>query len=416
MLKIPASFKNNGEDYITIPVIHNFAKSHGIKTTYKDKREELLEKIIVYGNESEENASVVLEWIDDVIQEGIKDIHLKYAPLSHEMEMLCKDKDQLISYLDSRVSINTSKHICQNEYKKDFSLINIDIRSSDIGEKIVFMFCKRLYVHDVKQKHTKVIDYPVVAEYYFNGQWLLIKAKPKSDLYVYSESTFNIDVNDSTTTEKQIREVLTKVKEILKIQDIDNRSAATKLKNRMFVLLDKYTTTPKEIIDVMSSKNEEILDISNRLTDLCTVKDKCYSSDMIKDVEDDIKNIVEKYLSINWKEKDIFIQDRNAYPVKLSATDEEESKVEQTAAACEPLQTKALFFDNKKMLYKNRSCDGIVFMWKRESPVGGQNAAFRVKMLVNSKGECIFKFTEYTVKEDIENVIFSIVGATEDTQ
>ena len=114
--------------------------------------------------------------------------------------------------------------------------------------------------------------------------------------------------------------------------------------------------------------------------------------------------------------KDIFIKDRVAYPVKLSATDEEESKVEQTAAAYEPLQTKALFFDNKKMLYKNRSCDGIMLRWKRSCQMSGQTSQFTVKMSMNAKGLCIFKFAEYTAKEDIENVIFSIIEVKGDTQ
>lgn len=160
----------------------------------------------------------------------------------------------------------------------------------------------------------------------------------------------------------------------------------------------------------MANEEKSILSISKQIEDLCTVEDKCYNADMGKDIESDIKNIVEKYLSINWKDKDIFIKDRDAYPVKLSATDEEESKIEQTAAALEPLQTKALFFDNKKMLYKNKSCDGIIFKWKRNNPINGQDDEFKVRMGVTPKGECIFKFTEYTVKEDMENVIFSIIG------
>lgn len=104
---------------------------------------------------------------------------------------------------------------------------------------------------------------------------------------------------------------------------------------------------------------------------------------------EDVSNTVEKYLSINWKDKKVFMQDRDAYPIRISATDEEESKVEQTAALTEPLQMKAVFFDNKKMLYKSKSCDGVSFRWKRKNVVGGQNQYFSVRITISSKGECV---------------------------
>jgi hypothetical protein len=132
---------------------------------------------------------------------------------------------------------------------------------------------------------------------------------------------------------------------------------------------------------------------------------------MKSDILEDINNIVEKYLSINWSDKNIFIQDRSAYPIKLSATDEEESKVEQSAAVAEPLQTKALFFDNKKMLYKSEMCDGVVLQWKRINSKYFPTDSFKVKISVNAKGACIFKFSEYTSQEDIENVVFSLIRA-----
>ncbi|MBQ2888990.1 MAG: hypothetical protein IJE41_00900, partial [Clostridia bacterium] len=70
MLNIPDSFKNNGEDYITLPVIYNFIKTHKIDTKGIHKRIDFMEKILEFGKENEENASVVLNWIDDTIQEG----------------------------------------------------------------------------------------------------------------------------------------------------------------------------------------------------------------------------------------------------------------------------------------------------------------------------------------------------------
>lgn len=409
MLKIPASFKNNGEDYVTIPTIKNFINKHNINIKGPKLREDCFNKIIEFGNQNDEQAEIVLQWIDGVVQEGIKDIQLIHAPLSEKIKLLASNETKFKKYLENHISTTTKKHICQNDYTSEFTLVNIFFADSKVGKKIVFIFCKKLYCHDSKLKLTKIIDYPVIAEYYLQKEWLLVKAKPKSGLYVYTRESFNIEVNDSTTTDKEITFISKKVADILCVEEVDAKQENKKLKRKIFMLLDKYTSTPQEIDVDMEEGKDVINEISERILGFCK-DDKCIVPlETIKDVQDDIKNIVEKYLSINWKDKSIFTKDREAFPVKLSATDEEESKVEQTAGAQEPLQTKALFFDNKKMLYKSKSCDGIVFRWRRIEPLVGQSELFTVK-ISTTKGKCTFKFTEYTNKEDIENVIFSIIG------
>ena len=39
-----------------------------------------------------------------------------------------------------------------------------------------------------------------------------------------------------------------------------------------------------------------------------------------------------------------------------------------------------------------------------------------IKIYVNTKGYCIFKFSEYTSKDDIENVILSLIGSETNTK
>ena len=81
----------------------------------------------------------------------------------------------------------------------------------------------------------------------------------------------------------------------------------------------------------------------------------------------------------------------------------------------EPLQTKAIFFDNKKMLYKSKMCDGVTLSWKRNDSCFFFDDSFKVRISVSTNGICIFKFFEYTSKEDIENVIFSLISAGQDS-
>ena len=406
MLNIPAIYKNNNEDYITLPAIKAFIKARPqLKIKSSATREALMEGIIQYGNESDEKAEDVLNWIDETIREGIKDVHLQYSELPYEITLLFSSLEKISAYLNSHLRDGVKRHICNNTYSNNLTLLNATVVQTDLGRKIEFTYCIKLHLYDKKKMITKAIDYPIIAEYYVDKYWLLTRAKPRSNLYSYNPEGFSIEKSVTTTTEKQIMNVADSVGDILNLKNSDIQYTSRVLKNKIFNLLDKYSKTPEEILKVMEDKAENICHMASLIKTMCSVPPS-----MNNDVDDDIKNIVEKYLSINWQSKDVFIKNRDAYPIKLSATDEEESKVEQTAALSEPLQAKALFFDNKKMLYKNQSCDGVVLKWKRIIRAYYSNDAFPVRISANSKGNCVFKFTEYTSREDIDNVIFSIIG------
>lgn len=415
MLTIPETYYKNNEDYITIPAIHKFMKKHNdgnFKLSLP--RKELMEAIVDYGNENPENEEIVLSWIDDVIIEGIKDVYLTFLPVKNDaMKYTLADEVKCERYINAYLSDSICRHICQNRYNQNLLLISCELINTTYGKKIIFVFCRKLFIHNKKEMHTRGIDYPIIAEYYLDSQCLLVRAKPRSNLYDFNETGFDIEKAQSTTIDKQIKEVKDKVINILQLEAVDKNFACEMLKSRIFNVLDKYTNTPLEIKTVMDNSNGVISTIVDGIMNICDREENC--SDVTtqrQDILSDIENLLEKYLSINWKNNDVFIKDREAYPVKLSATDEEESKVEQTAAMAEPLQTKALFFDNKKMLYKSCKCDGVTFQWKRISNDMFEDH-FAVKIYANPKGDCVFKFPKYTESEDINNVIFSIINDEE---
>ena len=79
-------------------------------------------------------------------------------------------------------------------------------------------YCKKLHMHDKKNRSTKTIDYPVIADYFIDSQWLLVRAKPRSNLYIFNPDGFNLEDATTTTTEKEIRQVTILVEEILKTE------------------------------------------------------------------------------------------------------------------------------------------------------------------------------------------------------
>jgi len=235
----------------------------------------------------------------------------------------------------------------------------------------------------------------------------LISAKPRSNLFAYEEGeAFEYEKQNSITTDKIIFEVFSAIIKLLEATKEDHYNI---FRNRLFRLLDHFTSTPKEIKEIMEAQAFQIDEIADTIAQLCNVQE---SPSMDKALKEDINNTVEKYFSINWPDIQIFTKDRDAYPVKLKATDEEDSTVEQTAAEQSPLQTRAIFFDNKKMLYASRACDGMWLKWKSVVSDDENEKYFNVRIAVSTKakGFCAFKFTEYTSKEDIDRVVFSIIS------
>jgi len=386
-------------------------KNHNIPYETAMKRSDAFEQIIEHGKISQSNETAVLKWIDDVVLEGIKDVHVRYFPLDQKMKVLLRNQNDTTAYFSEFIAQDTLPHLCSNQYDKDFTLVSVRWMGEGKYRRVVFTYCKKLFTYETAKTSTSIkpIDYPIIVEYYIDGEWLLIMAKPRSNLYVYDSNGFDVNDPKPTTTDKEVDSVLRCIEQMMPLEKIDRKTSEDKLKKKLFYILDKYTRTPKEIEDAMTLNETHLDTISRTIADICYIQDKCYAPSL-KDIIDDIKNIAEKYFSINWHDSQIFTQDRDAYPVKLKATDEEDSKVKQTSSSFEPLQKKSIFFDNKKMLQKNKSCDGVTFYWRRKN---GKNP-FPVSIDIKN-GVCIFKFTQFTAKEDIENVIFSIIGANEET-
>lgn len=277
------------------------------------------------------------------------------------------------------------------------------VASSPQGRSVKLYLGKLLCTFDKKSHTSSTIPYPIFVEVYIDKALIVTRAKSKSALFEYMKD-FLLETADTTTVEKQIEDAVKMVCSWLNITTLSSASSNPQFKKLLYSMLEKYTQTPKEITDLMVAKKDQIENMVNVImSDICNLTPRYR-----EDVHSSILNMIEKYYSISYPNKKIFTQERDAFPLKLTATDEEESKVEQTAAMEEPLQSKAIFFDNKKMLQKNQACDGVVFKFKRINALYCSQW-FKVKIIIK-KDCCTLKFTEYTMEEDIINVLFSFIG------
>lgn len=405
MFSVPYTFANEDESYITVPALKRFArekKKEDLKTTVD--RPQLIQDIENYANQSPEKEEEVLDWLDQVLVEGIKDVQIKLIDDESFTASFVNQDEFVEKVLEPLIVNKTNRHLNKG-YTDSLGVFRYEITNESVFGRRIRLYMGKLLCTFDKKHGAATVPYPVAVDVYCDAGMIVARAKSKSGLYKYEEN-FVLENATPTKSEKETASAIKWVAEKLVLNTRKSFEAETVFKSQLYNMLEKYTKTPTEIIDLMNAKKTEIDGVVETVMhQICNLR-TAYR----EDVKSNVLNMVEKYFSISYPNKQIFIKDREAYPLKLNATDEEDSKVEQTAALEEPLQSKAIFFDNKKMLQKSRACDGVTFMFSRLNTMYCSRQ-FKVKIVVN-KDYCMLKFTEYTMEEDIIHVLFSLIGAT----
>lgn len=405
MFSVPYTFANEDESYITIPALKRFArekKNEDLKTTVD--RPQLLQDIENYANQSPENEAEVLDWLDQVLVEGIKDVQIKLID-DESFTTSFIDQDEFVEKVLEPLIVNKTNRHLNKGYTESLGVFRYEITNESVFGRRIRLYMGKLLCTFDKKHGAATVPYPIAVDVYCDAGIIVARAKSKSGLYKYEED-FVLEKATPTKSEKETAAAIKWVAEKLVLNTRKSFEAETVFKSQLYDMLEKYTKTPTEIINLMDAKKTEIDGVVETVMhQICNLR-AAYR----EDVKSNVLNMVEKYFSISYPNKQIFIKDREAYPLKLNVTDEEDSKVEQTAALEEPLQSKAIFFDNKKMLQKSRACDGVTFMFARLNTMYCSRQ-FKVKIVVN-KDYCMLKFTEYTMEEDIIHVLFSLIGTT----
>lgn len=402
MFSIPDTFANEDESYITLPVLKQFAKEKkkdDLRTTVD--RPQLVQDVERYANQSPEKEEEVLDWLDQVLIEGIKDIQIKIIDDESFTTSFINQDEYIQRILEPLIIDKNNKHLNKG-YSSSLGIFRYEITNEAVFGRRIRLYMGKLLCTFDKTHGAATVPYPIAVDVYCDKGVIVARAKSKAGLYKYQEE-FLLEQAIATKSEKETAAAIKWVLEKFALSTKKSLEARTVFRAQLYGMLERYTQTPKEIVELIDAKQTEINNMVEAVMhQICDLR-----TSYRDDVRSNVLNMVEKYFSISYPNKQIFIQGKEAYPLKLNATDEEDSKVEQTAAQEEPLQSKAVFFDNKKMLQKNQACDGVTFMFARSKMYFSRQ--FKVKIVVN-KDYCILKFTEYTMEEDIINVLFSLIG------
>lgn len=400
MFEMPDAFKENNEDYITIPVLKEFIRNKKeINTRLTVDRKTLMDHVIKYAESSINAAEEVSEWIDRVVKEGIKDVYVKTIDIKESKDAIY-DWESIERVVAPLLSNVRKEHFCGNQYNDRLKLIKVE-ESVDNGNKYYsFYFGKMVFIYDGKNA-LKARLYPVFVDVYPEIGIIVGRAKPKQNMFIYNNGNFDENNAISLDSESEIMGAIDILTDLLKIKTKRTLFVKDDYKEKLYNLLERYTTTPPEI-------ERLILDNKSRIDGIIDViADEICDLNYTEDLQQDMYNLIEKYFSITYPNKEIFMAGRSAYPLRIAATDEEESRVDQRSAKEDPLQSKAVFFDNKKMIQKSKKCDSISFMFEKNWE---ENNFFKVRFIIK-KDYCLMKFTEYTEEVDIQNVLLLFIGA-----
>lgn len=400
MFTLPDTFKEKNEDYIVVNAMKNFIRCRpSIKGKLSDNRAGLIGAITDYANESEMAKEDTLDWVDSVIREGIKDLYIR--KLTKESAELVKDTNKIYDKVCGELQKVQVNHLCGNRYTEGLSLVRLQVENK---ETLVYTFylCQLVYVFD-GEKDEKVRMFPICVDIYPDEGLIVGRGKPRQNMYKFDEKGFDSKTLPKRSAEYSVLYSMQYIVNLLGIRYDETGEAGWQFKNQLYKLLDKYTNTPKEIADLIKQNTEEIESAIGIIADnICKKGNR-------EDITSDVMNLIEKYFSITYEDKSIFTKGKEAYPLRIAATDEEESKVDQKSAREHPLQSKALFFDNKKMMQKSRICDDVVFKFRRKSKKYYEDE-FKVKISIKNNC-CYMKFFEYTEEVDIQNVLHLFIGS-----
>ena len=404
MSVIPSYYTTDAEHYITVSSILSFFEKVSIKPSSKIKSD-LFSELEAFAEKTEENREKVLTWLDATLKEGITELHLFMVSFDMADIQLLSSENYITSL--QRKLDNEHGHFVPQKVSKDFRIIQCTSSTGNLGRVISFLLCKTVFVVSTKQPAYTLL-YPAFVDIYVDKSIVVVRGKSKSTMYEIledSDSSFSPNINSAINTDRILFQAYDAVKKFTQL-GLNRGKDYTQFRRNLYQLLKKYTDTPAEITKLIDEQRTSMNQIAHTIQrEICKLGDN-YS----KDIAWDIENLVEKYFSISYKDKSIFTRNRDAYPLSLIAKDDEESKVEQTAAFEDPLQSKAIFFDNKRMMQKTRCCEGITFKYKPSEQRKFFRNPFKVLFLAKNSF-FVVKFTEYTVEEDIQNVLFSLFNS-----
>ncbi len=401
--ELNSTFKNVNSDYITLPPMVKFCRQHQINRCVAF--EDYIHGITNFAHMSNDNFITVLKWGNMVLKQGIKQVYVTPISFQEPLNTILRDYPQCCEYIDSIFLDSPQNYLLDCITTKDLKLQRFEIIPDETETKvnyISFYFSIRLLEGDIGEIGDPFI-YPIFVDLDLNNNLLIARAKSKSSIYEYNDLDDTILKANSTDIKSLVTSATRQIYSSLNFSFAEPKAMSAYYKNSIYNFLEELTFTPECIETEIMSYNDNI---NSFITNFFT--DKNIPDTYIEKAREDMEIFVEKYLSISYSDKELFTQQRDGYPIDVSKTDHEKCRMREISPLKLPLQTTELFFDNKKSMRRDRSCDILRICYKRIDKIYYGSSPFLV-VLDTDGGFLRLSFRQYVEEEDILNVLYKVI-------
>lgn len=399
IMKIP-DFMNK-DDYLQNPIMRRFLKEHGLE--FVDNRADYINAIEEYAAQSDETKRETRDWLLQVVKEGSKEICYRKIRGVSEWH-----RDPVL--LEAKIKENypecPMKNILTYRNTGKCTMIEYRIITNDENEvvKIDFTFSK-LFLHGETGKEGETIIFPVFIEVYLDDGFIISRGKAKSTLYQYDENNLMLFGEYKIDTMDYAVSIIDKIIDMFEFEiDVNKKRVKNENSQMLYRLYEKYSFTPADVVEKVKAKEDIINGFVNRIFTELQLDPRNKEKALL-----DAKIFLEKFISINGNNENIFKEDRPAYLIKVSADDEIElTKIDTTSDKKIPLQCTEAFFDSKKSVVKSKKCKRLNLIFKRTDETYFTKANPLVVQLGTHKNYGYMKTMQYAEEADIQNVLQAI--------
>lgn len=397
-MKIPAYLDR--DNYLQNPIMRRFLKEKNLE--FVENRADYINALEAYSNVNSAQENELKEWLLKIVKEGSKEFCYRKIFGINENH---RDPALVEATIRNKFPDCPMKNVLEYRNTKDRTLTEYKIFTNNEGEveKIDFTFSKLMLCGDVG-KLGDVTVFPIFIEVYLNEGMIISRAKAKSTIYQYDENNRMLFPKYRVQTMDYAVSAIDEIIGIFDFETEKNKKIVKKQNSEMlYRLYQEYSFTPKDV----DEKVEQMTKINRSYVD------KIFE-DLGLDPRNkerallDMRILVEKYISINGNNEDLFKKGRDAYLIKVSADDEIElTKIDTTSDKTVPLQCTEAFFDSKKSVIKSKKCNKLNLIFNRDNNMYLKNHPLVVQFGTN-KDHGYFKTIQYAEEADIQHVLQAI--------
>lgn len=389
------------DNYLHMPIMRRFLKEHNLAVSgnYAD----YIKEIENYANKNSANEEEVRSWLCKIAAEGSKEVCFKKI---RSIQTWHTDETMLRVKFEELFPSCPMTDITRYYNTGERNMINyhIDADENGIVHRVHLIF-SQLFLYGDVGKQGNYTPYPVFVTIYLDEGFIVCLSKAKSTLFQYDQNNQFLISEARINTIEYGNEIIDDLADKLGFEtEKDKRIVSHEVASMLYKLYEKYSFTPEAVKNEVASQQQLINSFIDEIFKQLSLDPRNKPLARM-----DAEILVEKFISINGNNEEIFTQDRPAYLYKVSTDDEQQmTKIDTMSYKTVPLQCTEAFFDSKKAVLKGKKCKRLNLVFKRINDKYFPKSNQLTAQFGTHKTYGYVKMTQYAEEADIQNVLQAV--------